>query len=75
MSRQGRFDDSLDSDGTADGTDGNLLDFDGTAEDGGNVKGLLDFVGTKDGVETDYLTQMASPRQVRRLAGLGWCSR
>jgi hypothetical protein len=40
--------------GTADGTDGNLPHFDGTA-DGGNVKGSLDFVGTKDGIDDGLL--------------------
>ncbi len=44
----------LDSNGTADGAEGNLLDFDGTA-DGGNVEGSLDFVGTKDGIDDGLL--------------------
>jgi hypothetical protein len=52
--RQGKFDGSLNLDGTADGTDASLLDFDG-APDGGNVEGSLDFVGTKDGIDDGLL--------------------
>jgi hypothetical protein len=45
---------SLDSNGTTNGADGNLLDFDVTS-DGGNVEGSLDFVGTKDGIDDRLL--------------------
>jgi hypothetical protein len=54
ITRQGKSDGSLDLDGTADGTDTSLLDFDGPP-DGGNVKGSLDFVGTKDGIDDGLL--------------------
>jgi hypothetical protein len=52
--RQGKFDGSLDFDGTADGTDASLLDFDGSP-DAGNAEGSLDFVGTKDGIDDGLL--------------------
>jgi hypothetical protein len=52
--RQGKFDGSLDLDGTAYGADASLLDFDGPP-DGGNVEGSLDFVGTKDGIDDGLL--------------------
>jgi hypothetical protein len=51
----------LDSDGTADGTDGGPFDFYGTADS--KVKGSLDFVCTMDHFTMDHLTWMASPRQ------------
>jgi hypothetical protein len=49
-----KFDGSLDLDGTADGTDASLLDFDGPP-DGGNVEGSVDFVGTKNGIDNGLL--------------------
>jgi hypothetical protein len=52
--RQGKFDGSLDLDGTADRTDASLLVFDGPL-DGGNVEGSLDFVGTKDSIDDGLL--------------------
>jgi hypothetical protein len=42
------------SDGIANGTDGDSLGFDGTA-DGGNVECSLDFVGAKDGIDAGSL--------------------
>jgi hypothetical protein len=50
-----------------------LLDFNGTAN-GGNVKGLLELLEQRMAWTMDHLTRMASPRHVRRLTGLGWCS-
>ena len=78
MNRQGKFDGSLDSDGTADGTDGNSLDFYGTA-DGGNDEGLLYFGGSKDGkdggsLDSDGITKASSmacwPRMVQPMTPL-----
>jgi hypothetical protein len=77
LSRQGRSNGSLDSDGTANGTDGNLLDFDGTA-DGGNVEGPLDFVGTKDGLDdglpdSDGITKASWTARWTRMVQLMTC--
>lgn len=73
MYHQGKFNSSPDSDGTANGTEGDSLDFGDTADD--NVKRLLNFlVGIKDGIDDGSLDSDGITKASLRLAGLGWCS-